>query len=55
MKNSKFLNRDKILAGLELTYQRLIEFKKQKGTPLILYKDGKVVEVNPNEALPTVK
>jgi hypothetical protein len=55
MKNSKFQNRDKIISGLELAYQRMIEFKKRKGTPIIQYKDGKVIEVNPNEAPPTVK
>lgn len=35
----------KILAGLELAYQRLLEFKKQKGTPLVVIRDGKIVKI----------
>lgn len=37
----------KVLEGLKLSYQRLIEFKKQKGTPLIVGRDGKTVYLNP--------
>lgn len=35
----------KVLAGLELAYQRLLEFKKQKGTPLVVIRDGKLVKI----------
>jgi sulfur carrier protein ThiS len=38
---------DKIMEGLEIAYQRLIEFKKYKKTPIIVAKDGKVIEVSP--------
>ena len=37
--------REKIIAGLELAYQRLLEFKKQKKSPLVIMKDGKIVKV----------
>ena len=37
----------KIITGLELTYQRLIEFKKQKNSVLVVMKEGKVVKVKP--------
>lgn len=42
--------RDKILMGLEKTYERLIEFKKSKNSPLIVIKGGKIVELDPHEA-----
>tara|TARA_R110002020_G_scaffold62175_4_gene166691 strand:- start:303 stop:494 length:192 start_codon:yes stop_codon:yes gene_type:complete len=45
--------RDKIVKGLEETYKRLVEFKKQKKSPLIMFRDGKIVAVDPNEVNPT--
>lgn len=45
--------RDKIVKGLEETYKRLVEYKKQKNSPMVVLKDGKIVAVNPNEILPT--
>ncbi len=46
--------RDKIVKGLEETYRRLIEYKKQKKSPMIVVRNGKVVAVDPNEILPTI-
>ena len=46
--------RDKIVKGLEETYRRLIEFKKQKNSPMIIMKDGKIVAVDPNDLSPTI-
>lgn len=37
--------RDNVLKGLELSYQRLIEYKRQKNSELAIVKDGKIVEV----------
>lgn len=45
-------NRDKILKGLEQAYKKLIEFKKYKKTPMVIGKDGKVVEI-PYEKIKT--
>ncbi|MFO7822749.1 MAG: hypothetical protein R6V72_02335 [Cyclobacterium sp.] len=45
--------RDKIVKGLEETYKRLIEYKKQKKSPMIVVRNGKIVAVDPNEILPT--
>ena len=42
--------RKKIIKGLELTYKRLIEFKKSKNSPLIISENGKIIELDPNEA-----
>lgn len=39
--------KNKILKGLEKVYERLIEFKKQKKTDLVVMKDGKVVRIKP--------
>jgi len=41
-------NSDKIIEGLERAYKKLIEFKKYKKTPIIVSKDGKVVEIYPD-------
>lgn len=55
MKTNKHIKeiREKIIKGLEEAYKSLVEFKKQKNSPLIISKDGKVIEVNPEEILPT--
>jgi hypothetical protein len=41
--------RDKIVKGLEETYKRLIEYKKKINRPLIIFKNGKIQAVDPNE------
>ncbi len=47
--------RAKIVNGLELTYKRLIEYKKRKNSPLVISKNGKVIELDPNNADTTTK
>lgn len=42
-------NSDKIIEGLEKAYKKLIEFKKYKKTPLIVLKDGEVMEIYPDK------
>ena len=37
----------KILLGLEKVYEKLIEFKKQKNTELVIMQDDKIVKVKP--------
>ena len=44
---------EQILRGLEKSYQRLIEFKRYKNSPLITIKNGTVVEIQPDKMLPT--
>jgi len=39
--------REKIEKGMDLVYERLIEFKKQKNSELVIMKDGKIVKVKP--------
>lgn len=36
---------EEILRGLEIAYQKLIDFKIYKKSPMIVYKDGEIVEI----------
>ncbi len=45
--------RDKIVKGLEETYRKLVLFKKQKNSPMIVLREGKITAVDPNDILPT--
>jgi hypothetical protein len=38
---------NKIIVGLETVYKKLIEFKKQKNTELVILKDNQVVKIKP--------
>lgn len=44
--------RTKIIKGLDLTYKRLIEFKKNKNSPIIIEKDGKIIELSAEDLPP---
>lgn len=46
--NSQEEINSKIIKGLEKAYERLIEFKKQKQTELVILKDNKIIKVKPN-------
>jgi hypothetical protein len=39
--------RNKILIGLEKVYEKLLEFKKQKNTELVIMKGNKIVKIKP--------
>ena len=39
--------KEKILFGLEKTYENLIEYKKYKKTDLVVMRDKKIVRLNP--------
>ena len=45
--------RDRIVKGLEETYRKLLEYKKQKNSPMIVMKNGKIKAVNPSDMPPT--
>lgn len=45
--------RDRIVKGLEETYKRLVEYKKQKKSPMIVTRNGKIEAIDPNEIPPT--
>lgn len=39
--------RDKILAGLEIAYARMLEFKRQKNSVVVVMQEGKIVQIKP--------
>jgi hypothetical protein len=55
MKNKKKLLEleDKVAKGLEEAYRKMVEFKKYKKSPIIVSRDGKIVEIDPEEISPT--
>lgn len=40
----------KILKGLEKVYERLIEFKKNKNSELVVLRNNKIVKIKPRQA-----
>jgi hypothetical protein len=41
----------KILLGLKKTYEKLIEFKKQKNSVLVILQDGEIVRIKPEDII----
>lgn len=41
--------KNKLIAGLALAYERMLEFKKQKNSDLVIMKDGKIVMIKPED------
>jgi hypothetical protein len=39
--------RDKVLKGLELVYDKLIQFKKEKNSCLVIMEGNKIVKIKP--------
>lgn len=39
--------KEKILIGLEKVYERLIEYKKQKNSVIVIYQEGKIIKIKP--------
>ena len=38
---------NKILLGLEKAYEKLIEFKKEKNSEIVILQDNKIVKIKP--------
>jgi hypothetical protein len=38
---------EKLMKGLKLAYERMLEFKRYKKSKVIVYRDGKIVEIEP--------
>ena len=49
MKNIKEQNElfDKIIKGMDKVYQKMIEFKKQKNSVIVVMRDDKIVKLKP--------
>jgi hypothetical protein len=41
--------RNKIIRGLELTYQKLLAFKKRMGSSLVISKNGEILKISVEE------
>lgn len=39
--------KNKILKGLEKVYEKLIEFKKEKNSELVIIRDKKIIKIKP--------
>ena len=48
MENNLIDLENKVRQGLENTYKKLLEFKRQKNTPLIFTRNGKIIEMKLN-------
>lgn len=46
-RETKTERRNKILKGLEKAYEKMIEFKKQKNSKLVIIRDNKIVKIKP--------
>jgi hypothetical protein len=44
---NKFERRQKILMGLESSYRKMLEFKKQKNSLIVILRDGKIIHIKP--------
>ena len=41
------LNQTKIIEGMDIVYEKLIEFKKKMNSELVILKEDKIVRVKP--------
>ncbi|SFJ76489.1 hypothetical protein [Myroides guanonis] len=39
--------RNKILKGLEVAYQKMIELKRKNNSEIVIVKEGKIVKIKP--------
>jgi hypothetical protein len=46
-KEDKIDRRNKILEGLKKAYEKMLEFKKEKKSELVVIKDNKIVRIKP--------
>lgn len=44
---SKSERRDKIILGLEKSYKKMLEFKKQKNSVVVILRDDKIIRIKP--------
>ncbi len=49
-KKNSTLDREKIIKGLEINREKLLEFKKEKNSPLVISKNGEIMEVEVTKA-----
>jgi len=42
-----------VALGLQEAYRKMVVFKKQKNSPLVVSRNGKITKINPENILPT--
>ena len=45
----------KLIEGLEKAYEKLVEFKRYKKSPLIVSRNGEIIEISPEDIPPTTR
>ncbi len=43
----------KVTLGLEEAYRKMVSFKKQKNSPLVISRNGRVAQIKPEDISPT--
>lgn len=46
-KDAKNVRKMKILIGLEKAYEKMLEFKKEKNTEVVVIRENKIVKIKP--------
>ena len=46
--------RNKIVQGLEEANRKLVEFEKAKNSPIVVVRNGEIVEIDPDDVHPTI-
>jgi hypothetical protein len=44
---AKIERRNKIIKGLELAYEKMVQFKKQKNSEIVIIRENKIVWIKP--------
>ncbi|UUV21822.1 hypothetical protein [Paenimyroides aestuarii] len=46
-KDAKEVRKNKILKGLETAYEKMLDFKRQKNSEVVIIRDNKIVKIRP--------
>lgn len=53
--NKPRLTLENFSKGMEEVYRKMVIFKRQKNSPMVILKDGKITEINPFDAPDTIR
>ncbi len=46
---------NQVARGLEESYRKMIQFKIEKNSPVVIMENGKILKINPKDLPPTIK
>ena len=46
-REAKIERKNKIILGLEKAYEKMLEFKREKNTEVVIIRDNKIVRIKP--------